>query len=601
MMKISRIICGGAGLIFLFSVAGAAQNPGGAALFQKKCSVCHHVGNTVHAPSPESLHHLSEQTILSALETGVMKAQGSELSEAERVAVAQFLSRIQSGPAKTSDGYCGAPARPLVNDPGWTEWGVNPQNTRSVPATIAQLNRDTVPKLRLKWAFGFRGAWATFGQPTVFGGRVFAGSEDGHVYSLDAKTGCIYWIFKAPATVKTAIPVGLGGRVAFFGDVNANVYAVNASTGSLIWEVHADPHSQARITGSPVLDGNRLYVPVSSGEEGAAIDPKYPCCTFRGNVVALNALTGKRIWKAYTIPDASHPTGRKNPDGTSLWGPSGGSVWSAPAIDLKGHAIYVATGNSYSDPPSAYTDAIIAFSIETGKRLWSRQLVANDVWNTACVAPDKANCPPKPGRDFDFGAAPILRTLPNGQRLLLALQKSGVVYALDPDHRGRIVWQVRVGKGGPLGGIQWGGAADQQRLYVPLADWSPTDATAGGGLFALQLATGRRVWYTPPSKPACLSEVGCNSAQSAPTTLIPGVVFSGSEDGTLRAYDTRTGNVIWQFNDLREFQTVNGVKARGGSMDATGPAIAGGMLYVDSGYTNEISGNVLLAFSVEGK
>jgi polyvinyl alcohol dehydrogenase (cytochrome) len=600
-MKISWIVLSGAGLVFLFSMAGAAQNPNGAALFQKRCSVCHHDGNTFHAPSPRALRHLSKQTILSALETGVMKAQGSELSEGERVAVAQFLSGTVSREAKPTNGYCSALARPLLNDPGWAEWGVDARNTRSVPATIAELNRGTVPNLKLKWAFGFRGAWSTFGQPTVFGGRVFAGSEDGHVYSLDAKTGCIYWIFKAPATVKTAIPVGFGGRVAYFGDVNANVYAVNASTGSLIWEIHADPHSQARITGSPVLDGNRLYVPVSSGEEGAAIDPKYPCCTFRGNVVALNAVTGKQIWKAYTIPDASRPTGRKNSDGTSLWGPSGGSVWSAPAVDRKRRAIYVATGNSYSDPPSAYTDAVIAFSLDTGKRLWSRQLTENDVWNTACVAPDKANCPPKPGYDFDFGAPPILRALPNGRRLLFALQKSGVVYALDPDHQGRIVWQVRIGRGGPLGGVQWGGAADQQRLYVPLADWSPTDPTAGGGLFALQLATGRRVWYAPPSKPACLSQIGCNSAQSAPATLIPGVVFSGSEDGILRAYDTRTGKVIWQFNDLREFQTVNGANARGGSMDATGPAIVGGMLYVDSGYTNEISGNVLLAFSVDGK
>jgi polyvinyl alcohol dehydrogenase (cytochrome) len=601
-MPISSVSRSALALLFLFSVARGSQHPDGAALFQKRCSFCHHEGNSAHAPSLGALQHLSENTILFALGTGVMKAQGSQLTEGERVAVAQFLSTSRSGaPAPRPGGYCSGRPRPLVDDPGWTEWGVDVVNSRFMPAKAAELNRATIPRLKLKWAFGFRGAWATFGQPTVFGGRIFAGSEDGHVYSLDAKTGCTYWIFKAPATVKTAVSVGLGGRVAFFGDVNADVYAVNASTGSLIWKVHADPHSQARITGSPVLYGNRLFVPVSSGEEGAAIDPKYPCCTFRGNVVALNAATGKRIWKAYTIPDASRPTGRKNSAGTALWGPSGGSVWSAPAIDPKGRAIYVATGNSYSDPPSPYTDAIIAFNINTGKMLWSRQLTANDIWNTACVAPDKANCPPTPGNDFDFGAPPILRTLPNGRRLLLALQKSGVVYALDPDHQGRIVWQSRIGKGGPLGGIQWGGAAGERYVYVPLSDWSPTDPTAGGGLFALQLATGKKVWYTPPPKPACAKQVGCSAAQSAPVTLIPGVVLSGSEDGTLRAYDTRTGKVIWQFNDLHDFQTVNGVAARGGSMDATGAAVVGGMLYVDSGYTNEISGNVLLAFSVDGK
>jgi polyvinyl alcohol dehydrogenase (cytochrome) len=601
LITISWVLHGALALVSVFSVARGAQNRNPATLFQQKCSVCHHEGNSVHAPSPDALHHLSEKTILSALETGVMKAQGSQLSESERVTLARYLAASPSNAPNPPEGYCKARPQRLLDDPGWAEWGVDIGNSRFMPTTIAELNRATVPRLKLKWAFGFKGAWATFGQPTVFGGRIFAGSEDGTVYSLDAKTGCIYWTFKDPATVKTAISVGLGGRVAFFGDVNADIYAMNAATGAPIWKVHADPHSQARITGSPVLNGDRLYVPVSSGEEGAAIDPKYPCCTFRGNVLALNAVTGKRIWKAYTIRDASRPTGRKNAHGISLWGPAGGSVWSAPAVDPKGHAIYVATGNSYSDPPSPSTDAIIAFNIKDGKLLWSRQLTANDIWNTACVAPDKANCPPSPGNDFDFGAAPVLRTLANGHRLLIAAQKSGVVYALDPDHQGRIVWESRIGKGGPLGGIQWGGAADLKRFYVPLSDWSPTDSTAGGGLFALDLATGKRIWYTPPPRPACAKQAGCSAAQSAPVTLIPGVVFSGSEDGTLRAYDTLTGKVIWEFNDLRQFQTVNGVPARGGSMDATGPAVVNGMLYVDSGYTNEISGNVLLAFSVDGK
>jgi polyvinyl alcohol dehydrogenase (cytochrome) len=600
-MNVSRAVRSGVGLLFLLSTARASQNPSGVQLFLEKCSICHREGNTVHAPSPEALHDLSEERVLQALETGVMRAQGLQLTEAERMAIAQFLARTESSALKVHAGYCQGDPQPLANRPGWPEWGVDIGNTRFVPASTARLKRATVPRLKLKWAFGFRGAWATFGQPTVFGGRIFAGSEDGHVYSLDAKTGCIYWVYKDPATVKTAISIGLGGRVAFFGDVNGDLSSVNASTGKLIWKVHADEHPVARITGSPVLFDDRLYVPVSSGEEGAAINPKYPCCTFRGKLVVLDALTGKRIWKVYTIPDAAQPTGRKNSAGVPLWGPSGASVWSVPAIDPEGRAVYIATGNSYSDPASCFSDAVMAFDIDTGKKLWSRQLTANDIWNTACVAPDKANCPPNPGNDFDFAAAPILRTLPNGRRLLIASQKSGAVYALDPDDRGRIVWESRIGKGGPLGGVQWGGAADPKRVYVPVSDWRPNSPTAGGGLLALQLTTGEKVWYAPPPKPACVNTVGCSAAQSAPVTLIPGVVFSGSEDGTLRAYDTRTGKVIWQYNDLRTFQTVNGVAARGGSMDATGPAIVNGMLYVDSGYTNEISGNVLLAFSVDGE
>jgi polyvinyl alcohol dehydrogenase (cytochrome) len=574
----------------------------GAAIFQHHCAVCHRAGSGTRAPLPDQLRRMSRASILSALETGVMKVQGSQLSASERAAVADFLSSVQSNSSRPAPGgYCTANPGRLADDPGWVGWGATVGNNRTVTSSLARLSRAEVPNLKLKWAFGFRGAAATFGQPTVFGGRVFVGSEDGHVYSLDAKTGCIYWLFKAPATVKTAIPIGLGGKFAFFGDVNGDVYAVNAATGSLLWKVHADPHTAARITGSPALYGNRLYVPVSSGEEGAAIDPKYPCCTFRGSVLALDARTGKRLWKAYTIPMSSRPTGRRNSAGIALWGPSGGSVWSTPTIDAKRHAIYVGTGNSYSDPPTGYTDAVIAFNLNTGKMLWSHQFTANDVWNTACVAPDKANCPPSPGEDFDFGAPPVLQTMPNGRSLLIATQKSGVVYALDPDHQGRIVWSKRVGKGGPLGGIQWGGAADGTRVYIPVSDWAPDNPLAGGGLFALDLANGKLVWYTPPVKPACATQTGCSAAQSAPVTVIPGVVFSGSEDGTLRAYDIRNGKVIWQFNDLRQFNTVNGVPAQGGSMDATGPAIVGGMVYVNSGYTNEISGNVLLAFSVNGK
>ncbi|MGH9445405.1 MAG: PQQ-binding-like beta-propeller repeat protein, partial [Terriglobia bacterium] len=547
------------------------------------------------------LHRLSRASILTTLETGAMKMQGAGLTQAQREAVAKFLSDVKTSHPKLQAGFCAANPRRLADDPGWNAWGANISNSRSEPAPVAVLNRSTVPRLKLKWAFGFPGAWATFGQPTIFGGRVFAGSEDGHVYSLDAKTGCIYWIYKSPSTVKTAVPIGLGGRVAFFGDVDGNVYAVNAATGSLIWKERVDPHPASRITGSPALFGNKLYVPVSSGEEGAALDPKYPCCTFRGSVVALDARTGRHIWQAYTIPQPAHLTGRKNSAGAPLSGPSGGSVWSTPTLDPKHRTLYVATGNSYSDPPSPYTDAVIAFSMDTGKRLWFRQLTPDDVWNSGCIAPNKANCPQKPGKDYDFGSPPILRRLPNGHRVLIVPQKSGVIYALLPGQHGRIAWETRIGKGGPLGGVEWGGAAGANLAFFPLSDWDPVDAAAGGGLFALQISTGKKIWDAPPPRPDCLKQVGCSAAQSAPVTTIPGVVFSGSEDGHLRAYDARTGKVIWDFETARQFHTVNGLVARGGSMNGTGPAVANGMIYVDSGYTNEMAGNVLLAFSVDGR
>lgn len=588
-------------ILLAFSALCISQTPTGSSVFRRKCAACHRDGQRTRAPSQEVLSQLSSDFILQVLDSGTMKSVGARLTEAERVAVAEYLSASEPAEPRLQGGRCAVRRDPVLNDPGWSAWGVSAANSRSVPAEVAGLNRSDVPKLKLKWAFGFPGASATFGQPTVFGGRVYAGSEDGTVYSLDAGTGCIYWTFKAPTTVKTAVSSGFGGRVVYFGDVSGNAYAVNSADGKLIWKIHVDPHPVARITGSPVFLKDRLYVPVSSGEEGAAIDPKYPCCTFRGSVVALDARTGRQIWKSYTIPEAPHLTGKKNSAGVPLWGPSGAAVWSPPTIDLGRHTIYVATGNGYSDPPSPYTDAVVALSMATGKIRWFKQLTPNDLWNIACVAPDKANCPQNPGNDFDFGSPPILRTLPGGRRLLIAAQKSGVVYALDPDHDGRIIWESRVGKGGPLGGIEWGGAADEKQAFIPRSDWDPNNPLAGGGLFALNLATGERAWYAPPVKPACSAQVGCSPAQSAPPTLIPGVVFSGSEDGHLRAYDATNGEVIWDFNALRSFRTVNGIVANGGSMNGSGPAAVNGMIYVEAGYTNDIAGNVLLAFSVEGK
>jgi polyvinyl alcohol dehydrogenase (cytochrome) len=327
-----------------------------------------------------------------------------------------------------------------------------------------------VPKLRLKWAFGFPGASATYGQPTAYRGKIFEGNENGIIYSLDALTGCVYWTFKAADTVKTAISLDPEGKAAFFGDTGGEVYAVNALDGRLLWKKRVDQHAAARITGSPLLVDHRLYVPVSSGEEGAAVDPTYPCCTFRGSVVALDSRTGKTAWKSFTIPTPAKRTGRKNSAGTKMWGPSGAAVWSPPTADLKRHALYVATGNDYSDPPSAYSDSIIAFDLASGKRLWSRQLEPNDVWNSGCFSPDKVNCPEPPGNDFDFGSPPILKSLPNGRALLIAAQKSGMVYAIDPDHQGALVWQRRIARGGPLGGIQWGGAAEGSLVFYPRSD-----------------------------------------------------------------------------------------------------------------------------------
>ena len=568
-----------------------------AAVFEAKCVSCHHNGNDLRAPEPDDLHVMSKSYILSALQTGRMNWEGKWLSEVEKTALAEYLGQSDVAASAKPTGVCARdldpPAHPLI----WAGWGVDLRNTRLQRALAARLDREHVMRLKLKWAFGFPGAAATFGQPTSFGGKLFVGSEDGTVYSLDAATGCTWWTFRASTTVKTAISIGNRGRTAFFGDTNGFVYALNVADGSVVWKVHPDLHPAARITGSPLLVGTRLYVPISSGEEGAAADPHYPCCTFRGSLVALDTTSGKQIWKAYTIDEVAKPS--KKMQGVQYFGPSGAAIWSPPTADLKRHAIYVATGNNYSSPPSDLSDAVIAIDMQNGKKLWHHQFTPKDLWNGGCVAEQKDNCPGNRGDDFDFGSPPILRTRADGRDILLLGQKSGMVYALDPDGGGRDLWQRRIGHGGPLGGIQWGGAADSRYAYYPLSDNDDNNPLAGGGLFALDLRNGKPAWFAVPPKPDCIGKFGCSAAQMAPPTAIPGVVFAGSLDGHLRAYDTRDGSVIWDFNTAREFRTTNGVKAHGGSMSGSGPTIVNGMVFVNTGYTNAMDGNVLLAFAAD--
>jgi polyvinyl alcohol dehydrogenase (cytochrome) len=556
----------------------------------------------MRAPEPEALHQMAKRAILAALNSGRMKLEARGLSKAQRTAIASYLAAPDS-PVVTMTGYCARDLDPPPNPPVWSGWGADAENSRFQPGLSAGLKRSQLKNLKLKWAFGFPGAAATFGQPTSYAGKLFVGSEDGTVYALDAATGCLWWMFKASATVKTAISVGNPnqsdqGGAAFFGDTNGNVYAVKVADGSVLWQVHPEPHASARITGSPLLVGTRLYVPISSGEEGASADPTYPCCSFRGSVIALDTASGKQVWKGYTIADAPQPI-RKGPQGAQYWGPSGAAVWSAPTADVKRHTIYVATGNNYSDPATDMSDAVVAFDMNTGKKLWSRQLTAKDVWNSGCVAEKKDNCPGQRGDDYDFGAPPILRSVAGGRSVLLLAQKSGIVYALDPSHRGRLMWKSRIGHGGPLGGIEWGGAANHDKAYFPLSDFDFDNPGLGGGVFALDLRTGKEVWHAPAPKPACAGQYGCSAAQMAPPTLIPGVLFAGSLDGHLRAYDSRNGDVIWDFDTAQNYKTTNGVKARGGSLNGAGPAIVSGMLFVNTGYTNAMAGNVLLAFGVD--
>jgi polyvinyl alcohol dehydrogenase (cytochrome) len=591
--------------LFILCVAASLSPAQDAkALFETHCASCHQSGSKTRAPLPAALKLLSKDRILGALELGSMMSQGAELTSAERQSLAAYLSGaapVVQSESRTNP--CPAAAFSIsAGEPSWNGWGVDLANTRFQPAKAAGLDREKVARLKLKWAFGFPSQNTALAQPVVAGGRLFFGSAAGTVYSLDTKSGCEYWSFKAPTMVRTAITIEATekGRYAlYFGDVKANVYALDAQTGKLLWQTQVDQHAYARVTGAPALRNGRLFVPVSSVEEAPAGNVKYACCTFRGSLVAIDTRTGKQLWKTYTIPDPPKAT-RVSAAGTQLSGPAGAAVWSAPTLDLKRKTIYVATGNSYTSQADRHTDAIIAFDMETGSMLWSHQMTPGDGWNFSCFSPNKASCPDNPGQDLDFGSSPILKTVA-GRDLLIVGQKSGVVYALDPSQMGKIVWQARIGRGSALGGVEWGTAVDDENVYAALSDQNGRKPETGGGMFALRLATGEKAWNTPAPKPACLGKPGCTAAQMAAVTLIPGVVFSGSMDGHLRAYETAAGKIIWDYDTLQDYETINGVKAHGGSLNAAGPTVAGGMLYVNSGYgaLGGMPGNVLLAFAPE--
>ena len=574
-----------------------AQLPKSARLFEQNCLMCH--GNVRSGPADaNALRQMTPEAIFDAIGKSAAHEPLARLSEDDRRAIAVYLAgrnfmAPNQGDARRMPNACAASPgiTSLTATPAWNGWGVDTTNGRFQAAQAAGVPAAQVSRLKLKWAFGFPGANDMYGQPAVAAGRVFVGVNSGYVYSLDAATGCAYWSFQARAGVRNAISLGeVKGQgaarfAAYFGDVRANVYAIDAATGRLLWETKADEHGLAGITGAPAFYEGRLYVPVASREEPAGVSAAYPCCTFRGSVVALDANTGRQVWKTYVIPEAPKPT-RKNSVGTQLWGPAGGGVWNTPTIDARRHALYVGTGNAYVEPAPERTDAILALDLDSGKVLWVAQDTPNDAWLAGCAATTE-NCPKNIGPDYDFGASPILRTLADGKRILVAGQKSGMVWGHDPDRNGAVVWKTQLPEKLALGEITFGGAADEEYAYFGVSSL---------GVAAVSLATGERKWVAPIK--AAGPRMGIGAALSA----IPGAVFGGGYDGILRVFSAANGELVWQFDMKQEFQTVNGVAAKGGSMGAPGPVIAGGTLFVGSGYffgERGTPGNALLAFSVE--
>ena len=613
------------GAIALFGVIRAVDaagpeglpKPPGAAVYERTCAVCHANPAGSRVPDLTALMALTPEAIYKQLTAGVMVVPARKLTDQEKRDVAEYLGGRpldlnRSGSAQTMPNRC--KRHPPMGDPStlpaWNGWSAEVGNTRFASLKTSGITPEQVPHLKLKWAFGFPGAGGTaYGQPTVAAGRIFVGSDNGYLYSLDASDGCVYWSFQAKAGVRTAPvigPVTTAGTTkyaVYIGDMRANVYALDAQSGKQLWSARADDHITAHISGAAALHAGVLYVPVSSAEEVVAPLPTYACCTFRGSVVAYNAEDGRQIWKSFTIPGDLQPT-KKNAKGVQLWGPAGGAVWNSPTIDAQRGVLYIGTGDAYTEPAAPTTDAVEAMDLQTGKIVWVYQTLADDAWILGCTSSTpNENCPRKLGPDHDVGASPILSKLTDGRSLLLVTPKSGTVFALDPDRRGAVVWKLRLtDKTAATNGlIALGGTVDSRSLYLGLED---------GTFVAIDLANGTTEWTARLQSldelghPNMLGEprtkAGLRYGQSAAATGIPGVVFTGGWDGIFRALSTHDGKVLWKFNTAQDFKTANGVPARGGSMGGPGATVANGMVYVSSGYVmfgGALPGNVLLAFA----
>lgn len=590
----------------------AGSDPG-ETIWKERCATCHENPNERIPPRPV-VAMKTFQAVKFALTRGVMKPQAMGLTDQQLNDVSAYITRKAPGQGLSMAAeidvhanMCKTPAAPMrLGGRDWNGWGVDNQNSRfnAQPGLTA----GQVPALKLKWAFAYPMAPGL--QPTLAGGRLYVASRSGHLFSLDPKTGCTHWVVELPAMPRGGIivqPIAGRGKTrfgAFFAIENNHMVGLDAETGKELWLTPLQDHPLQHITGAATYYKGRIYQGIASQEEVAIRDPKYPCCTIPGSVVAVEASTGKILWRNTTIPEEARQIGT-SAAGTTMWGPAGAGVWATPAIDPKRNAVYVGTGNSNTPISVTASNAVIAYDLTTGRRLWTTQLIVEDnLCPKGWKGPGVCNL-----REFDVTGGIILRELPGGKRIVMAGTKAGDVYGLDPDAEGRLVWRKQVHTPSGYGG-NWGFAADGQRLYVNTPNLMPrAGGPIPGGIAALDFATGDQLWYTKPVPAKCTWSTeeslkrpsDCTSSQQAGLAAMPGVVFTGSVDGHVRALDTATGALLWDFDTGREWDGVNGAKARGGSLSYGTFAVGYGMLIVDSGAPGLHEGNALLAFGVDSK
>jgi polyvinyl alcohol dehydrogenase (cytochrome) len=595
------------------TVTAADDAHPGKAIYDRACAACHDHPEASRAPGRASIRAMRPTSVEYHMTVGYMRTQAKDLNAAQRKDLTDWLSLgqpdnsgwLQRAQCKGAAARIDPAAKPAI-----ATWGLDTHNTRAETAAQAGLTKGDFARLELAWAVGMPQTPTMRSQPVIAGDTLFiVASDAGRMYAFDVKTGCAKWQFEDTAPLRSSISYGEfapGRPVIVAGDANGFVIAIDARTGKPIWRSDAKLVEANRITGTPVIYKGRVYAPLSATEINHAVDETYECCKAQGAVVALDLKTGKKLWVGRTMAPATKT--QKSRVGTQMWGPSGAPIWSTPAIDEKRGLLYVGTGEQNSIPFVDTTDAIVAFDLATGERKWSFQATARDLWHYAC--PKGPNCfGAETGvtLDHDFGGSVIIAKRADGRDILLAGQKSGAVWALDPDNGGKLIWTHRLSKGGANGGVHWGTAIYGGRVFAPINDAAPPSAEyplGGVGLHALDIETGKVLWTAKGEGDcsgdrraryaACQTRIGFSPAP----LVVDGAVVQGSVDGILRVFDAETGAELWRYDTMKTFETVNGVAANGGAIDSSPYVAADGMLFVVSGYGRfgEVPGNVLLAF-----
>ena len=595
----------GALLALVWAVAAGADP---AAHYAAQCAACHDAPVDAKVPDTAAIRRMNAVRIRHAVSQGKMREFIGDMTRRDVLALVEHLAADQAALMPPS-AYCegNAPTPNVSASASIDRWGLNARNSRwQRQTTISAANVGT---LTLKWAFAAPGVTTMRSQPAVTADTVYLPTLGGTLYALDRESGCIRWAYQAERPLRTAATLGMAGdrRALFVGDQGSFVHAVDATSGDSIWLRHVGLFEASMLTGASIEHAGRLYVPISAFDVARAMDPNYECCTSHGGVRALDAATGDILWTARMTPEAK-PT-YKNSLGVQMWGPSGAPIWTTPAIDEKRGVLYVGTGENTSSPATDLSDAIVAIGMGDGKIRWHFQGTKNDAFNMACGRRRSGpNCPKENGPDFDFGASVIIAQDSEGKDVLLAGQKSGAVFALDPDADGALRWQRRLSPGSALGGVHWGIAADAEHVYVPIAD-PPGLPERKPGVWALNIDDGTDAWHYAADR-GCVPagrrgdspwpDCSFRYAFSAAASIAGDVVLAGALDGRAFAFDAEDGRVLWEQETSQEFAAANGIEAHGGAIDSPGIVAVDDLVIVPSGYGmfGQMPGNALLVFAL---